>query len=134
MNLIGVRSAAAGEQITLDKINRPLRRKGRELNATLKILQTHDKAKAITFFQRNRNWADGCLLAPGSWARNAYDLLDTLQLCKIRTVEIHFDTPYDPSKHGAASILSEACLSTETASPVDAYLNGLKSLTTATGE
>tara|TARA_Y100000590_G_scaffold75685_3_gene83589 strand:- start:18841 stop:19275 length:435 start_codon:yes stop_codon:yes gene_type:complete len=134
MNLIGVHSAAAGEQITLDKINHALQRKAREMDATLKILQTHDRAKAITFLQRNRNWAEGCLIAPGAWARSAYDLRDTLQLCKIRTVEIHFDTPYDPSKHGAASILSETCLSTETASPVDAYLNGLKLLTTATGE
>ena len=134
LNLIGVRSAAAGEQITLDKINRALQRKAREVDATLKILQTHDRTKGITFLQRNRNWADGCLLAPGAWARSAYDLLDTIQLCKILTVEIQFDPPYAPSEHGVASIFSESCLSIETASPVDAYLSGLKKLTTAKRE
>ncbi len=134
MNLIGVRSADTKEQITLDKINRALRQKAREVNATLKILQTHDRAKAITFLQRNRNWADGCLLAPGPWARSAYDLLDTLLLCKVPMVEIHFDSPYDSAKEGVVSILSEASLATETAPPVHAYLNGLKTLATATRE
>ena len=134
MNLIGVRSAAAGEQITLDKINHALQRKAREMDATLKILQTHDRAKAITFLQRNRNWAEGCLIAPGAWARSAYDLRDTLQLCKVPTMEIHFDPPYDHLEHGVASIFSEVCLSIETASPLDAYLNGLTKLATAKRE
>ena len=134
LNLIGVRSAAAGERITLDKINRALRRQARDVDATLKILQTHEMARAITFLQRNRNWADGCLLAPGPWARNSYDLLDTVQLCQTPTVEIRFDSDYDPSQHGAASIFSESCLATETGVPLDVYSAGLEKLTALAGE
>jgi hypothetical protein len=49
--------------VTLDKINRALRRKARELEVTLKIIQTHDVAKAITFLKGTATrLTDSCLL------------------------------------------------------------------------
>ena len=50
LNLVGVRSAKSGEQITLDKINRGLRQQAnrRPEELTLKILQTHKIEKAMT--------------------------------------------------------------------------------------
>ena len=121
MNLIGVRSAAAGERITLDKINRVLRRQARDVKATLKVLQTNDMAKAITFLQRNRNAANGIIIAPGPWARNGYELLDTIQLCGLPTVEVHFGSDYDPSEFGKDSILSATCISTKTGAPLEIF-------------
>lgn len=128
MNLLGLRSAANEKRVTLDKINRALRLKARQVNATLKILQTQELAKAITFLQRNRNSADGCILAPGAWARNSYELLETIQLCGIPTVEIHFNKIFDPLEFREGSILSRACVSTEINEPMEAYSEGFISI------
>ena len=69
LNLVGKISAKQGDKITLDKINTGLRRHVRDSEITLKIFQTHKVYQAINFIQRNRNWANGLLFAPMSWAQ-----------------------------------------------------------------
>jgi|TARA_B100000035_G_scaffold35511_1_gene26830 3-dehydroquinate dehydratase-2 len=133
MNLIGVRASSIGENITLDKINTALRREARQKKVTLKILQTDDMSKAMIFIKQKRKWADGCLIAPGAWARNGFDLLDTIQLCQIPTVEVHFSSDYDPSNFAALSIISDSCLSTEAGPPMEAYTKVLDFLTAHIG-
>ncbi|NQU68228.1 MAG: type II 3-dehydroquinate dehydratase [Candidatus Marinimicrobia bacterium] len=90
MNLIGLRSVKAGTQVTLDKINRAVRKQVRNEEITLKILQTHDEAKAITFLQRNRNSADGLIISPEAWHISAYTLADTLSLVEIPYITVSF--------------------------------------------
>jgi len=125
LNLIGVRSAQVGERITLDKIDKALKKKSRELNITLKTLQTHHVGKAITFLQRNRNWADGLLFSPGPWAKNHYDILDTLKLIQIPTVEIFFDSKFDPESYAKSSIFSDVAIATRKAHPIESYISAL---------
>ena len=69
LNLLGVKSAQQGERLTLDKLNKALRKHVRNTAVELKILQTHKEYIALNFIQRNRNQADGLLLIPMSWAR-----------------------------------------------------------------
>ena len=134
MNLIGVRASSIGKNVTLDKINTALRRWAHQnRGVTLKILQTDDMSKAMTFIKRKRKWADGWLISPGAWARNGFDLLDTIQLCQLPTVEVHFNPDYDPSNFAASSIISDSCLSTETGPPIEAYTKVLDLLTAHIG-
>jgi 3-dehydroquinate dehydratase-2 len=128
LNLIGVRSAQIGERVTLDKVNRELRRKARELETTLKILQTHDAAKAITFLLRNRNKADGLLFAPGPWARCGHDILDTLKLTGTPFAEIFFTKDFDPDGYQEGSIFAESAVSTHNGHPPEVYPQALAAL------
>ena len=88
LNLIGLRSAKSGDQITLDKINRGLRQQAnkRPEDLTVKILQTHKIEKAMTTIHRNRKWANGIVIAPMAWARYEYALRDCLDTVAIPTV------------------------------------------------
>ena len=52
MNLLG---SFSKDRLTLDKLNRSIRKFARESNFEVKIYQTHDKAKYVTLLQRNRN-------------------------------------------------------------------------------
>ena len=91
LNLLGKKSSQVGECITLNKINKALRLRVRNQNITLKFLQTHKIVRAITSLQRNRNWADGILIAPMAWAKFEYVLKETLQLIKLPVLEIFFN-------------------------------------------
>ena len=128
LNLIGVRSAQISERVTLDKINRALRQKARELETTLKILQTHDTAKAITFLKRNRNRADGLLFAPGPWARFQHDILDTVKFTKTPFAEVFFTKDFDPDGYQDSSIFAESAVSTHSGHPLEVYPEALSSL------
>ena len=97
MNLLGVRSAQKGENITLDKINRHIRRYIRDKNIEVKIIQTHSEVKAVSYIQNNRNNFDGLILTPGPWNESGYILQDLLQLIQLKHVLINLNK-YDENK------------------------------------
>ncbi|SVC91855.1 uncharacterized protein METZ01_LOCUS344709 [marine metagenome] len=88
MNLLGHRTIEASPNITLDKINKNLRKVASRLGLKLKIFQTNDEARAVTIVQRQRNKFCGLLLFPGPWQKSAYTLQDTLELLSIPFVTI----------------------------------------------
>ena len=95
LNLVGLKSAQAGEKLTLDKINRAIRLHVRKKDINLKIIQTHKEYIAINFIQRNRNSASGLVIAPTSWANYNQTIFETIKITDIPTATVYFDKPYN---------------------------------------
>ena len=125
-NLMGVKSAKHGEHVTLDKINRGIRRFIREKNIEVKIYQTHSVEKAVTLLQRNRNWADNIIIAPGVWSTYEAILADTLQLIEVPTIEVHNEN--DNKDYVKNSLLSAVCKKTISAAPDIMFIEAIKLL------
>ena len=125
LNLLGVKSAQQGERLTLDKLNKALRKHVRNTVVELKILQTHKEYIALNFIQRNRNRADGLLLIPMSWARYNWTLEETLSLVKLPTAIVYFENPYDFGTTEKNSILSNVATRSITGPPMEACINAL---------
>ena len=123
LNLIGVKSAKRGKRLTLDKINKGIRRYIREKDIALKIYQTHSIEKAITLLQRNRNWADGIIIAPGVWSTYEALLADTLELIDVPTIEVYDEE--DDRDYSKKSILSAVCIQKIVASAKEMFIKGL---------
>lgn len=126
LNLIGVKSAKRGKRITLDKINKGIRRYIREKDITVKIYQTHSIEKAVTLLQRNRNWASGIIIAPGVWSTYEALLLDTLELIGVPTIEV-----YDEDGNNAytnKSLLSTICIKKIVAPAEEMFVEAIKQL------
>ena len=85
LNLLGLQSSKVKGTLTLSKLNKSLKIYFKEKNITFKTYQTHKQFQAVNILQRNRNWADGILFIPTSWARYEYTLLDTITLINIPT-------------------------------------------------
>lgn len=123
LNLIGVKSAKRGKRITLGKINKGIRRYIREKDITVKIYQTHSIEKAVTLLQRNRNWADGIIIAPGVWSIYEAILPDTLELIGVPTIEVYDQE--DNKDYANKSILSTVCIQKIVASAKEMFVKGL---------
>jgi 3-dehydroquinate dehydratase len=80
MNLFGIRSSKEGKNITLDKINRSIRKYIRNKKIDIKIIQTHKESKIVSYLHANRNNFDGIILTPGPWQNSGYILQDTLNI------------------------------------------------------
>ncbi len=106
--MIGVKSAKRGNRVTLDKINKGIRRYIREKDVTVKIYQTHSIEKAVTLLQRNRNWANGIIMAPGVWSTYEAILVDTLELIEVPTIEVY--DKEDNKDYTNNSLLSTVCM------------------------
>ena len=130
LNLIGLRSAKSGDQITLDKINRGLRQQAnkRPEDLTVKILQTHKIEKAMTTIHRNRKWANGIVIAPMAWARYEYALRDCLDTVAIPTIEVFLADQYESEEDKVMSILSAVCMDSMSGHPLSIFTDALDRL------
>ena len=88
MNLIGHRYNKNKTRVTLDKINRCLRKEAIKLKQEIRMIQTNDEGNAVTILQRQRNKICGILLFPGAWQKSGYVLKDTLGLFSIPFITI----------------------------------------------
>ena len=88
MNLLGHRKIEANPNITLDKLNRNLRKVAKSLDMKVKIIQTNDETRAATTVQKQRNKTNGILFFPGPWQKSGHVLQDTLKLLSIPFITI----------------------------------------------
>ena len=80
MNLLGKYS---DKKVTLDKLNRSIRRHSQKINLTVKIYQTHDEKKFISLLHSNRNKVDGFIINLGAWHPIAYVFRETLHILNL---------------------------------------------------
>ena len=85
LNLLGLRSSKTENRLTLDKLNKGIKKHLKNKDVELKIYQTHKQFQAVNYLQRNRKWASGIIIIPTSWARNEYTLLETINILDIPT-------------------------------------------------
>ncbi len=126
LNLLGVKSAKQGMRVTLDKVNKGIRRYIREKGITIKIYQTHNIEKVVTLLQRNRNWANGIIIAPGVWSIYEAILVDTIELIEVPTIEVHDED--DNKDYAKKSILSSVCKKQIVAPAEDMFVKAIQYL------
>jgi len=126
LNLLGVKSSHLEEKLTLDKLNREVRRNSKKFDLKLKFLQTHKEFQAINFLQRNRNWANGIILIPTSWAYSNFTLLETIKLINLKTISVYFNNDYSLGPSMSKSILKSANIKSIIGDPLQACSEALK--------
>jgi 3-dehydroquinate dehydratase len=126
--MLGLKSSKTKANVTLDKINRALKKHVKGKNVSLKFLQTHKQFQAINFLQRNRNWADGILFIPTSWARNEFTILETLELINLKTATIYFNDSFSFGTDEQDSIIVGDYIQSFTGDPLEACVTGLEHL------
>ena len=128
LNLLGLQSANNQKRLTLDKLNKALRLHARSKDINLKFFQSHKEFQAINFIQRNRNWADGLIFIPTTWAINNFTLLETIKIIKIKTSLILFEEPYSHGVSKENSILNAENILTVYGTPIETCLKGLDNI------
>ena len=128
LNLLGLKSSKKENRLTLDKLNKQIRSFSKDSEIRIKILQTHKKFQAINFLQRNRNWANGILFIPTSWARNSYTILETINLIQMRTSVVYFDGDFSFGTSMEESIFLHDQIESFTGSPIEACIKGMEFL------
>ena len=88
MNLLGHRFKETKTTITLDKLNRNLRKTARKFNINIKIIHTNNESRAVTVLQRQRNKIYGIIIFPGPWQQSGFVLKNTLEILKIPYITI----------------------------------------------
>ncbi|MFB0516845.1 MAG: type II 3-dehydroquinate dehydratase [Candidatus Neomarinimicrobiota bacterium] len=96
LNLLGLVSAHTGTRLTLDKLNRVLRRRAGKLDVELKFFQTQSESDASKIIQRQRNNVEGLLLIPGRWAQTGHLLRETVEITRLPLAVFHLEPEPGP--------------------------------------
>ena len=88
MNLLGLFS---NSRLTLDKLNRSIKRHIRNIDVEVKIDQTHDQKKFISLLHTNRNKVDAFILNIGAWHPNGHLIKETLNILKVPYVIVEYN-------------------------------------------
>ena len=128
LNMLGLKSSKTKANVTLDKINRAIKKHAKGKNINLKILQTHKQFQAVNFLQRNRNWAKGILFIPTSWARNEFTILETMKLISLKTAVLYFNEPFSFGTDEQESIIVGDYIQSFSGDPLEACFVGLDHL------
>ena len=88
MNLLGLRTKGDGGRITLDKLNRHLRKTAKKTGLTLTIIQTNDEGRAVNHLQGQRKKIKGILLFPGPWQKSGHVIKETLDILSTPCITV----------------------------------------------
>ena len=125
LNLLGKKSAEIGDSLTLNKLNRALRLYVRDKEIKLKILQTHKEYIALNFIQRKRNQAKGLIIIPTSWAKYNQTILETINLSRLQTAAIYFDSSFSFGTSEDESILRSDTIKPFIGHPIDITISAI---------
>ena len=126
LNLLGIWSSKNNQNITLDKVNRHIRRYIRDKDLHTKIIQSHNESKIVSYIQNNRNKIDAIIIVPGPWQYSAYTLSELLELVEIPFITLAYKVK-DHIKllNGFENLIDDdLCKGFETA--IDAVINKSK--------
>ena len=128
LNLLGLKSSKSNDRLTLDKLNKAIKKFSITKDLDLKILQTHKEFQAVNFLQRNRNWANGILFIPTSWARNSHTILEVIKLVDIKTSTIYFDNGYSFGTNIEQSMMIANNIKDFTGPPIETCIEAVEHL------
>ena len=104
MNLLGLFS---NSRLTLDKLNRSIKRHVRNIDVEVKIDQTHDQKKFISLLHTNRNKVDAFILNIGAWHPNAHLIKETLNILKVPYLIVEYNDWKNNSVFESKSIIKK---------------------------
>ena len=128
LNLLGLKASKLKTRLTLDKINRAIRKHVRGKDITLKIIQTHKEYLAINFIQRNRNSADGLVIIPTSWAKYNQTIFETINITELETAAVYFDDSYSFGTNQENSIFVSNKIKSFSGEPLEAIVSAIDHL------
>lgn len=128
LNLLGLKASKLKTRLTLDKVNRAIRKHVRGKDITLKIIQTHKEYLAINFIQRNRNSADGLVIIPTSWAKYNQTIFETINITELETAAVYFDDSYSFGTNEENSIFISNKIKSFSGDPLEAIVSAIDHL------
>lgn len=128
LNLLGHRDPKIYGTLTLDKLNKLIREKARDLDVEVKFYQTNHEGDMITILQRQRKYVDGVIINPAAYTHTSIAIRDAIELIKIPVVEVHLSHISQREDFRKTSLIRDVCLAQITGKKELSYLEGLEFL------
>jgi 3-dehydroquinate dehydratase-2 len=107
LNALADREPAQYGGLGLDELETQIYGWGRELECTVRCLQTNSEGQFIDWCHDARDWADGVIVNPGAWTHYSYAIRDALELFAVPVVEVHLSDIENREKWRRVSVIAD---------------------------
>ncbi|MDZ7795918.1 MAG: type II 3-dehydroquinate dehydratase [Candidatus Marinimicrobia bacterium] len=96
--------------LTLDKLNRLIRRTAADLGMEIAVYQFNSEEKIIRTLQRKRNLCDAVIINPAAYTHYSYAIRDAIELVPAPVVEVHLSNIYEREDFRRISVTKDVCI------------------------
>lgn len=127
LNLLG---ESKGDTVSYAALNARLEAFARELNVTVKIVQSNHEGALVDAIQSERHWADAVLINPAALTHTSYSLRECLRIVDRPTIEVHLEDIRRRETWRRKSVMKDVCEAQVMGKGLLSYLDGLERLAT----
>jgi len=128
LNLLGKREPAVYGRVTLDEINRELRKIAKKRKIALVIKQSNHEGKIVDLIAQAGNKFSGILINPAAYTHTSVAIRDAISAGAIPAVEVHLSNIYSREEFRHKSLISPVAKGTVLGFGTKSYLLGLEAL------
>ena len=126
LNMLGSRDKHQYGNLTLDKLNKKIREKARELGFETSIYQFNSEEKIIKTLHRSRKTFLALIINPAAYTHYSYAIRDAIELLPIPVVEVHLSNIYEREDFRKISVTKEVCVKQFYGKKEESYLDAIE--------
>lgn len=129
LNMLGSREPEIYGSMTLDKLNKSIKKYSAELNIAVSIFQSNHEGEIVDFIHKGYNKYKGIVINPGGLTHYSIVLRDALVGVKLPVIEVHISNIYQREEFRRSSVIAPVAVGQISGLGTSAYLYALDALT-----
>jgi 3-dehydroquinate dehydratase II len=126
LNLLGTRQPEIYGGLTLEEVNRQVRRLAKELSVEVEIRQSNHEGELVTWIQEAAKRFAAIVINPAAYTHTSLAMKDAILAAGIPTVEIHISNIYKREDFRHYSHIAGVAVGQIAGFGVQSYLLGLR--------
>jgi 3-dehydroquinate dehydratase-2 len=106
LNLLGQREPEVYGTVTLEEINRNLKKMARYKNLEIKIVQSNHEGEIVEIIGKARGKYDFLLINPAAYTHTSLAIRDAIVASEIPTLEVHLSNIYAREEFRRTSLIA----------------------------
>lgn len=128
LNLLGKREPDVYGNITIEQIDKALRKEAKNESVELKIVQSNHEGEIVDLLGKANNEFDGIIINPAAYTHTSIAIRDAISALSIPVVEVHLSNIYAREEFRHTSITAAVVKGQISGFGLNSYLLGLKAL------
>lgn len=126
LNLLGTREADIYGKITIDDINKELKRVAKEEGIDIEIKQSNHEGEIVDLIGSSKNKFDAILINPAAYTHTSVAIRDAISATAIPAVEVHLTNIYAREEFRHTSLIAPVAAGQVSGFGKNSYTLGLK--------
>ena len=107
LNLLGDREADIYGKVTIDDINKDLKKIAKEKKAELTVFQSNHEGEIVELIGKSKNKYDAIVINPAAYTHTSVAIRDAISAVNVPTVEVHLSNIYAREEFRRTSLISD---------------------------